>query len=151
MKVLLGAIAVVLVVVLAVMAARPRAQMQPSPTLTPLIASPAPLLPSETPKTSSEPSASPTNVTVIKISGNSFRFNPSTIKVKKGDTVRVDLTAVDFPHSFNIDALGVEGPTVKPGNTGSVEFTASQTGTFQFYCAVDSHKDRGMVGTLTVQ
>ena len=104
-------------------------------------------------KPTSQPTASPVvveDVKIIKMEGVNFRFTPSEIKVKLGDKVRVVLTAVDMPHDFNLDELGVNGEVAQPGETVEVEFTADQVGRFEYYCSVGQHRANGMVGKLTV-
>ena len=38
-----------------------------------------------------------------------------------------------------------------PGATGTVDFTPSEAGTYEFYCTIEGHKEAGMVGTLVVE
>ena len=37
------------------------------------------------------------------------------------------------------------------GSTGTLQFTPSTPGTYQFICTVAGHKEAGMVGTLIVK
>jgi uncharacterized cupredoxin-like copper-binding protein len=37
-----------------------------------------------------------------------------------------------------------------PGATGTVTFTPTSPGTYEYFCTVAGHKEAGMVGTLTV-
>lgn len=99
---------------------------------------------------SAVPVAVPANVTVIKLSGDKFRFSPDTITVKKGQPVRITLTSVDMPHNFAVDELGVQGEIFQPGQTGNTDFTPDKVGEFEFYCAVGQHRQKGMVGKLIV-
>lgn len=80
-----------------------------------------------------------------------FEFSPGTITVKQGDRVKLNLTAVDVSHGFSLPDFGVS-QNVEAGETVSVEFTASKTGTFTFRCSVfcgDGHAS--MSGTLIVE
>lgn len=97
-----------------------------------------------------EQPAVPADTLVIEMNGDKYRFNPDSITVKKGQSVRITLTSVDMPHNFVVDELEVQGAIVKPGQTGSVEFTAAKTGDFEFYCSVGNHRQMGMVGKLKV-
>ena len=90
-------------------------------------------------------------VKVFNVSGANFRFDPATINVKKGEKVKVVLTAVDMPHDFDLDEFGVNGAVAQPGETVEVEFTADQVGKFEYYCSVGKHRANGMVGTLVVE
>jgi hypothetical protein len=51
-----------------------------------------------------------------------------------------------FPHNLNVKGPGVDGqvsPTVQPGATGQLTVTL-QKGSYELWCSVDGHKDRGM-------
>jgi nitrosocyanin len=86
------------------------------------------------------------------VSGTEFAFSPNTLSVNKGDTVNVTFTNNGaFPHNFTITEFNVKSKTISPGESDTVTFTADQTGTFTYFCSVPTHKDKGMVGTLTVQ
>lgn len=91
------------------------------------------------------------SVEVISIEGGSFYYRPNEIRVKKGDTVRIEMTSKDMMHDFVIDELGVKMPVVQAGTTGSVEFVADTVGEFEFYCSVGQHRANGQVGTLIVE
>jgi nitrosocyanin len=111
------------------------------------------------------PSASPTTgattggtttttengVVTINLEAGSFYYKPDQIKVKKGDKVKLVMTSKDMMHDFVIDELGVKLPITKAGSTNTVEFTASEAGTFEFYCSVGQHRAQGQVGTLIVE
>lgn len=92
-----------------------------------------------------------TETRVISLEAGSFYFKPAEIRVKKGETVRIEMTALDMMHDFNVDALGLKIPITRSGNTASVEFTASTAGTYEYYCSVNNHKAQGQVGTLIVE
>ena len=48
-----------------------------------------------------------------------------------------------------IDAVPDDG-NVMPGQSATLTFTFTTPGTFEFWCHVGQHRERGMVGTLTV-
>lgn len=91
------------------------------------------------------------DVQVISIEGGSFYYKPNEIRVKKGQTVKVEMKSADMMHDFVIDELGVKMPVVTAGNTGSVEFVADQVGEFEFYCSIGQHRKNGQVGRLIVE
>lgn len=92
------------------------------------------------------------SVKEIAVSGSEFAFSPNTINVNKGDTVKVTFTNTGkFPHNFTISELNVASKTISPGQSDTVTFVADKAGTFTYFCSVPTHKDKGMVGTLTVQ
>ncbi len=80
-----------------------------------------------------------------------FKFDTAELHAKVGQTVALRLdNADDGPHSFDIDELNVH--TAMPSNAVSLAvFTPEQPGRYTFYCAVGTHAEAGMVGTLIVE
>ena len=80
-----------------------------------------------------------------------FAFQPSTVNVSSG-TVTFNLrNDGQFPHNIAFD--GREGQVFADNLTAGQSESATITlapGTYTFYCPVDGHRDRGMVGTLTI-
>jgi plastocyanin len=93
----------------------------------------------------------------ITVEGSDFKFNPATITVKKGETVKITLKNTDasdefeIKHDFVIDELDVQSPEIGEGETTTFEFVADQAGTFEYYCSIGEHRAMGMFGTLTVE
>ena len=132
-------------------AATQPAPVQPAPT------QPAPA-PTQTTPPAAEPPVSqppaPEPVTqaekTFNITAKSFSFEPSTITVKKGDKVTLNITSVDVTHGFSLSAFGVS-ETLAPNTTKTVTFTADKTGSFSFFCSVFCGSGHGsMKGTLVV-
>lgn len=90
-------------------------------------------------------------VQVITIEAGSFYYKPNEFRVKKGEKVKVVLNSVSMMHDFVIDELDVKLPITKSGETGSIEFTPTEAGTFEFYCSVGQHRQMGQIGTLIVE
>lgn len=87
----------------------------------------------------------------IDVEGTDFAYTPSTIEVSAGDFVHLVFTNKGkYPHDLAIPDLDMTTKTINPGESDSIDFTASKAGSYSFYCTVDSHKDKGMVGTLNV-
>jgi cytochrome c oxidase subunit II len=70
----------------------------------------------------------------IQMTAQKYDFNPDTVTVKKGDRVRLVITAVDRDHGIKIDAFHINQKLPK-GQPVTVEFTADQAGTFPFECS----------------
>lgn len=130
----------------------------PEPTSTPTVtASPtatASVSPSVSP--TATPTSSPTSTPVISlktftVTGTSFSFNPPTIKVKKGDTVKIIFVNNDGFHDWTIDAFNAHTSQIQAGQTATVTFVADKTGSFEYYCSVGTHRAQGMKGTLVVE
>jgi cytochrome c oxidase subunit II len=71
----------------------------------------------------------------IKMTAKKYAFDPSTIKVKKGDHVKLTITATDHDHGFKLAAFDIDQKLTK-SEPVTVEFTADKTGTFPFECSV---------------
>lgn len=86
------------------------------------------------------------------VSAKEYGFTPSKISVNKGDHVVITFKNTGtFSHNLTISDLGLATNTIAPGQTTTLDFVASQAGSFAFHCSVDGHKDLGMQGTLEVK
>ncbi|HXA04816.1 MAG TPA: cupredoxin domain-containing protein [Bryobacteraceae bacterium] len=70
----------------------------------------------------------------IKVTAKKFEFSPSAVHVKKGDRVKLVITAADHDHGFKLEAFQVD-QLLKKGEATTVEFTADRAGTFPFECS----------------
>ncbi len=87
----------------------------------------------------------------FEVSGTSFAFDPKEIKVKQGDTVKIDFKDTGGFHNLTIEGYNVQTKQIQAGQSDSIEFVADKTGTFEYFCNVDGHKEMGMVGKLIVE
>lgn len=101
--------------------------------------------------TKTETETSEVSMVALTMEAGSFYFNPEAITVKKGQTVRIELTAVDMMHNFTLEEFGVKSAVVKAGESITVEFVADTVGEFEYYCNVSNHRALGQVGTLIVE
>lgn len=85
------------------------------------------------------------------IIGQNYSFMPSTIRVHRGDKVTITFQDNGGFHDLVIDKLNVRTARVGQGQSGSLQFTADTVGSFEYYCSVGSHRDKGMKGTLIVE
>ncbi|MGC9969772.1 MAG: cupredoxin domain-containing protein [Bryobacteraceae bacterium] len=76
----------------------------------------------------------PSSAGAIKMTAVKYRFTPDVIKVKKGDRVRLVVTALDRDHGFKLEAFQIDKKLPK-GEPVAVEFTADRAGTFPFQCS----------------
>jgi cytochrome c oxidase subunit II len=87
----------------------------------------------------------------IQVTLRKYEFNPGSLRVRKGEQVRLILAAVDHDHGFKLDDFNVNQKVLK-GRTVVVEFTADKAGTFQFRCSnVCGLGHRNMKGLLVVE
>jgi cytochrome c oxidase subunit 2 len=76
----------------------------------------------------------PAGVHEIKMTAKKYQFDPNTITVKKGEKVRLLITALDRDHGFKLEAYGIN-QKLKKGDPTTIEFTAEKAGTFPFQCS----------------
>jgi cytochrome c oxidase subunit 2 len=96
-------------------------------------------------------SISAAGVHEIKVTAKKYEFIPSSIHVKKGEHVRLVITATDHDHGFKLAAFNVHQALPKGENT-TVEFTADKAGTFPIVCShVCGFGHHGMKGELVVE
>jgi len=91
------------------------------------------------------------DITEIIIKAANYRFSPNSITLKQGEKVRLVLESTGGTHDLVIDELGVSTQLVSDGHKAWVDFVPDKTGTFTFYCSVNSHRDMGMEGTIIVE
>ncbi len=101
-------------------------------------------------KTTAETSSTQ-EVKEFTVSGSNYAFNPSSIKVKKGDKVKITFNNTQGFHDWVIDEYGVATKQTNAPTTEVLEFTADKVGSFEYYCSVGSHRAMGMKGTLVVE
>ena len=75
-----------------------------------------------------------------------YEFSPSVVNVKKGEKLRLVITATDCDHGFKLDAFGIN-QVLKKGDPAIIEFTADKAGAFDFtsgiFCGKGHHKMKG--------
>lgn len=74
------------------------------------------------------------DVREFKVAARKYEFSPATIAVKRGDRVRLVLTATDREHGFKLDKFNIERKLPK-GEAVTLEFTVNQSGAFSFHCS----------------
>lgn len=87
----------------------------------------------------------------IGILAQKFDFTPDEIKLKRGETVTLVVTALDRVHGFKIPQLGIRTDVI-PGEDARITITPDKVGEITFLCDVfcgDGHED--MNGTLIVE
>jgi cytochrome c oxidase subunit II len=87
----------------------------------------------------------------VRLTARKYEFSPNVIKVKRGDHIRLVITALDRIHGFKLEAFHID-QKLPEGEPVTVEFTADQAGTFPFecshFCGLGHQK---MKGQLTVE
>ena len=92
-----------------------------------------------------------TEVHEIQMTAKKYEYNPNVITVKKGERVKLVITALDRDHGFRLEAYGID-QKLKKGEATTIEFTADKAGTFEFKCSVYCGHGHGkMKGKLVVE
>jgi plastocyanin len=89
----------------------------------------------------------------VEIEATSYAYSPATVTVPAGRVRFVIHNAADIVHGFEVEGQGMEEEIeeIQPGATDSLTVTFAEPGTYEIYCPVDDHEQRGMVGSLEVE
>ena len=63
-------------------------------------------------------------------------FEPSVIRLRKGEPARLLLKTADVEHCFAVDELRIE-KRITPGRTTTLDLTPDKAGSFPFYCCLE--------------
>jgi len=108
--------------------------------------------------------------TIEIVSGDDFRYRPSEITVKRGETIRfVVKNTGKIDHELVLGTMkelkehaevmrkhpGMEHDepsqvTVRPGETRAIVWQFTRTGTVDFACTIPGHLEAGMIGKVKV-
>ena len=97
------------------------------------------------------PPAPPNEPRVIEVIAKRYVFEPAQIEVTEGERVRIVVRSGDGLHGFEIKKFKVSKEIPRGSDPVTVEFTATEAGSFPILCSVfcgDGHND--MKGTLVV-
>ena len=94
------------------------------------------------------------SIRTITIEETEFRLEPSRVRLDERGTYTFRVVNNGATtHALEIEGHGIEeeSPEVAPGDTVNMKVTLTQPGTYELYCPVGDHEDRGMRGTLIVE
>ena len=98
----------------------------------------------------------PTAPQTISVKAGDYFFDPKDYRVRPGAiTVTMTNEGPERPHTFVVKNRSGDGDLAKtdrvPVNANStLEFTLTEEGTYEVYCNLPGHADRGQRGTITV-
>ncbi|MFH1682553.1 MAG: thioredoxin domain-containing protein [Candidatus Woesearchaeota archaeon] len=104
--------------------------------------------------TETQPETTPAATVEVKVMAKKWRFDPNTITVNKGDTVKLTISS-ELDLNFVLAQFDVE-EEVLAGESKTVEFTANKAGTFEYNCgtycstAYGELQGSSLKGSLTV-
>ncbi len=87
----------------------------------------------------------------IQVSATEFAFDPAEISAEPGEITFELTNDGSAPHALEVEGNGVEeaSETINGGESTSLTVDLDE-GTYEIYCPVGDHAERGMVGTLAV-
>ena len=87
----------------------------------------------------------------VQVSATEFAFDPNEITLEAGSASFELTNDGSAPHALEIEGGGVEeaSDTIDGGESTKLELELAD-GTYEIYCPVGDHRDRGLKGTLTV-
>ena len=85
---------------------------------------------------------------VLDVTTQNHAFTPKTLTARKGQIVTVRFRNTG-QHTFTVPDLEISKLLWMPVET--LTFVPLKTGLFPFYCAVQGHREKGMMGTLLVK
>jgi plastocyanin len=90
----------------------------------------------------------------VDLTATDFKFDSSEPSVKSGNVTFNLKNDGQVTHSLEIEDVNGEDQElegdVSPGSNGTLAVNL-KPGTYEFYCPVDSHKQMGMTGEITVK
>ena len=89
----------------------------------------------------------------VSVAETEFKLDPSSLQLDQAGTVTfrvVNNGTID--HALEVEGQGVEEETetIKPGESAELSVDLSKEGSYEIYCPIDGHRDKGMEGALTV-
>lgn len=82
-----------------------------------------------------------------------YSFNPNTVEVSAGTSVKILLTNKSGTHDFVIDEFGLKSNTLSAGQEQLLTFRVPESSagqSYEFYCSQANHRSMGMVGTIKI-
>ena len=89
---------------------------------------------------------------VLAFSETEFKIDPADPTAKAGKVTLAVKNDGSVTHNLEIEGNGVEEVTsdLSPGDSDDLTVDL-QPGSYEIYCTIDSHRDMGMEGEVTVQ
>lgn len=70
---------------------------------------------------------------VIKVTARKFQYTPNEIRIREGEAIVLEFTAIDFVHGFSVPELHLRAD-LPPGQLTRVPLPANKAGVYDFLC-----------------
>jgi plastocyanin len=88
---------------------------------------------------------------VFTITGSNYSFSPAQITVQKNDIVKIIFKNAEGTHDLVMPDFNIATKQLTAGNSETIQFIATKTGAFDYYCSVSNHRAMGMIGKIIIQ
>ena len=88
----------------------------------------------------------------VKVSETEYKLDPASPKVAKAGTIQFDVSNDGATkHALEIETPSgeIETKPIEPGKSATLKADL-KAGTYEWYCPIDGHKDKGMKGEIVV-
>lgn len=95
----------------------------------------------------------PASGEAISVGESEFALDPSSVQVQDAGTVTIRVTNNgQIDHALEVEGQGVEEKTetIAPGESADLTVDLTNTGSYEIYCPIDGHREKGMEGSLAV-
>lgn len=102
--------------------------------------------------TAAAPAAASSMQTVM-VSEQEFSITPSAISLTRPGTYTFKVTNKGrIGHALEIEGHGIEQKTgtIDPGKTATLQVDLAKAGSYEVFCPIDDHKNKGMKAALTI-
>ena len=103
---------------------------------------------------SSAGQSAPAAAGTLAVDETEFRIAPANPTVAKPGTVRITIRNTGkFSHALEVEGPSgeVKSDTVEPGESEAFSVDFAKAGTYEWYCPIDGHRQKGMQGKVTVR
>jgi uncharacterized cupredoxin-like copper-binding protein len=101
----------------------------------------------------SSPAASAAPMKTVTIQETEYKLTPSAVTLSQpGTYVFKVVNGGSVTHALEIEGTGVKqkSPEIAPGKTTTVSVDLKGAGTYEMYCPIDGHRNKGMEGKITI-
>jgi uncharacterized cupredoxin-like copper-binding protein len=109
---------------------------------------------SSTPVTTGASGGTGGGASTVNMSETDFKLTPSNPTVSAGKVTISASNDGQVTHSIEVEAPSGDQELqsdLAPGQSGTLTVDLPKPGKYEFYCPIDSHKQMGMVGEITVK
>jgi uncharacterized cupredoxin-like copper-binding protein len=99
------------------------------------------------------PTAPPAANADFTVTERDYSLDPGDLKVAKTGTFTLSVSnAGTIPHALEVEGPGgtVKTAAIAPGQAAQLKVALTKPGRYAWYCPIDGHKGRGMIGSVIV-